>query len=208
MRGQEEPGRTGTVGRVGRPCAAGASDLIIRTQRPGERALVREVITRAFGRPVVADLAEALQDSPAGAAGLSFVAETDGRLAGHAQLSRSWLDAPRRLVEVLVLSPVGVIPECQRQGIGGRLVHHALAEAARAGAPLVFLEGDPRYYARFGFGAARGHGFTPPSVRIPDAAFQVVTLPGYQPWMTGALVYAEQFWTHDCVGLREHTPDG
>jgi putative acetyltransferase len=40
-------------------------------------------------------------------------------------------------------------------------------------------------------------------VRIPDAAFQVVTLAGYQPWMTGALVYAEQFWVHDCVGLRD-----
>jgi putative acetyltransferase len=45
-------------------------------------------------------------------------------------------------------------------------------------------------------------GFTAPSVRIPNAAFQVVTLPSYQPWMTGALVYAEQFWALDCVGLR------
>jgi putative acetyltransferase len=193
---------------VGYPTAAAASGLIIRAQRPGERAAVREVITRAFGGPVVADLATALQDSPAGAAGLSFVAETGGRLAGHAQLSRSWVDAPRRLVEVLVLSPVGVIPECQRQGIGGRLVRHALTEAARARAPLVFLEGDPRYYARFGFEPAREHGFTPPSVRIPDAGFQVVTLAGYQPWMTGALVYAEQFWEYDCVGLREQTPNG
>jgi putative acetyltransferase len=193
---------------VGCPHAPSASDLVIRAQRPGERAEVREVIIRAFGRPEVVDLAEALQDSPAGAAGLSFVAETDGRLAGHAQLSRSWLDAPRQLVEVLVLSPVSVIPECQRQGIGSRLVRHALAEAARAGAPLVFLEGDPRYYARFGFGSARELGFTPPSVRIPDAGFQVVTLAGYQPWMTGALVYAEQFWVHGCVGLREHTPNG
>jgi putative acetyltransferase len=191
---------------MGNPSAAPASELIIRAQRPGERAAVREVVGRAFGRPEVPDLAEALQDSPAGAAGLSFVAETGGRLAGHVQLSRSWLDAPPRLAEVLVLSPLSVIPECQRQGIGSRLVGHALAEAARAGAPLVFLEGDPRYYSRFGFGPAREHGFTPPSVRIPDAAFQVVTLAGYQPWMTGALVYAEQFWEYDCVGLREPRP--
>jgi putative acetyltransferase len=34
-------------------------------------------------------------------------------------------------------------------------------------------------------------------------AFQVVTLPAYEPWMTGALVYAEQFWAFDCVGLRD-----
>jgi putative acetyltransferase len=180
-----------------------ADPVAVRAQRPGERAAVRDVITRAFGTAVVADLAEALQDAPAGADGLSFVAETSGQIAGHVQLSRSWVDAPSRLVKVLVLSPLSVIPGRQRQGIGGHLVRHALGEAAQAGAPLVFLEGSPRYYTRFGFAAASKQGFTAPSVRIPDAAFQVVTLAGYQPWMTGALVYAEQFWAHDCVGLRD-----
>ena len=176
--------------------------MTVRAQRPGERALVRDVVTRSFGRVVVADLTEALQDAPAGAGGLSFVAEAGGRLAGHVQLSRSWVDAPRRLIEVLVLSPLSVIPEYQRRGIGGRLVRHAVDEAARSGAPMVFLEGSPRYYARFGFQAAGPRGFTAPSVRIPDDAFQVLTLSGYEPWMTGALVYAEQFWAYDCVGLR------
>ena len=28
-------------------------------------------------------------------------------------------------------------------------------------------------------------------------------MPGYEPWMTGTLVYSEPFWAHDCVGLRE-----
>ncbi|HEY4461731.1 MAG TPA: N-acetyltransferase [Streptosporangiaceae bacterium] len=186
----------------GAPAPASRDAVTVRAQRPGERALVRDVITRAFGGVVVADLAEALQDAPAGAGGLSFVAELDGRPVGHVQLSRSWVDAPRQLVEVLVLSPLSVIPECQRQGIGGRLVRRAVDEAARAAAPMVFLEGSPRYYGRFGFHAARARGFTPPSVRIPDDAFQVLTLPGYQPWMTGALVYAEQFWAYDCVGRR------
>jgi putative acetyltransferase len=166
------------------------------------------VITRAFGTPVVADLAEALLDARAGADGLSYVAERAGRIVGHTQLSWCWLDAPPRLVDVLVLSPLSVVPEHQRLGIGGQLVRHALAEAARAGAPMVFLEGSPQYYARFGFAAAGGRGFTRPSVRIPEAAFQVVTLSGYEPWMTGALVYAEQFWAYDCVGLRDNQQHG
>jgi putative acetyltransferase len=175
----------------------------IRTQRPDERASVREVIIRSFERAVVADLAESLQDSRAGVDGLSFVAELDRHLVGHVQLSKSWLDAPRRLVEVLVLSPLGVLPGRQRQGVGGQLVNHALREANRVGAPMVFLEGSPRYYSRFGFETASRCGFTAPSVRIPDAAFQVVTLPSYEPWMSGALVYAEEFWAFDCVGLRD-----
>jgi putative acetyltransferase len=173
--------------------------VTIRAQRPDDAADVREVLTRSFGRTVVADLAEALV---AGARGRAYVAELDGRVAGHVQLSRSWLDASERLVEVLVLSPLGVLPESQGRGIGGQLVTHALAEAARLDAPAVFLEGSPRYYGRFGFEPASRRGFAAPSVRIPDAAFQVVTLASHQPWMTGTLVYAEAFWAFDCVGLR------
>jgi putative acetyltransferase len=184
------------------PSAAGADRVTICGQLPGERAEVRDVITRSFGGCVVADLVEALQDAPAGADGLSFVADVGGLVVGHVQLSRSWVDAPTRLAEVLVLSPLGVVPEYQRQGIGGRLVRYALGEAERVGAPAVFLEGSPHYYARFGFERASQRGFTAPSVRIPDAAFQVVTLAAFEPWMTGALVYAEQFWAFDCVGLR------
>lgn len=175
----------------------------IRRQRPDERAAVRDVVTRAFGDALVADLVENLMAAPAGAAGLSFVAESAGRVVGHVLLTRSWLDAPSRLVEVLVLSPLAVLPEHHGQGIGGRLVRHAIAEAGRSGAPLLFLEGAPAYYSRFGFERASQRGFTAPSVRIPDPAFQVVLLPAYQPWMTGALVYAEQFWALDCVGLRD-----
>jgi putative acetyltransferase len=179
----------------------------IRTQRPGERDAVRDVLLRSFDRVVVADLAEALQDARYSGvvgperAGLSFVAEIDGDVVGHVQLSRSWLDAPERLVEVLVLSPLGVVPEHQGRGIGGRLVQHAVQEATEL-APMIFLEGSPDYYSRFGFETAGRRGFTSPSVRIPDDAFQVLILPSYQPWMTGALVYAEPFWVFDCVGLR------
>lgn len=177
---------------------------VVRRQEPDQRAAVRDVVTSAFGDPVVADLVEALQEARAGVDRLSFVAvaEADGRLVGHVMLTRSWLDARPRLVDVLVLSPLGVVPEYQRRGIGRLLVEHALREAAGTGLPLVFLEGDPRYYSRLGFERASARGFTAPSVRIPDPAFQVVVLPSYEPWMTGALVYAEQFWALDCVGLR------
>ncbi len=44
---------------------------------------------------------------------------------------------------------------------------------------------------------------TRPSVRIPESAFQLIRLPGYESWMTGAVVYPDTFWEFDCVGLRE-----
>jgi putative acetyltransferase len=164
---------------------------------------VRRVIVEAFGPDKgegVADLAAAMTASANHRCGL--VAEEDGQVVGHVQLSRSWVDAPSRLVEVLVLSPLSVLPGYRGKGIGGQLVAQAIEEAGKAGAPMLFLEGSPDYYSRLGFEPARGHGFTPPSVRIPDAAFQVVLLPAHEPWMTGALVYHEIFWAYDAVGLR------
>jgi putative acetyltransferase len=180
--------------------------LAIRRQLPNatDQAVVRDLTVRAFGPdegPVVARLVQALQSSDA-FAGLSFIAEHDGRPVGHTMLTRSWVDAPAALVDVLVLSPLSVAPEHQRAGVGRALVEHALAVADDDGWPAVFLEGDPAYYSRLGFKRASARGFTSPSARIPDAAFQVVTRTAHQPWMTGALVYADRFWALDCVGLR------
>ena len=177
----------------------------VRAERPGEAAAVRVVVTRSFGGDhgaVVADLVDSLRESPAWQ-GLSFVAELGGELIGHVLFTRSLLDAPRRLLGVQVLSPLAVVPDHQRRGVGGALVGHGLGVLAARGDPLVFLEGAPRYYARFGFVRASAHGFRSPSLRIPEAAFQVRMLPAYETWMTGTLVYAEPFWRHDCVGLRE-----
>lgn len=122
------------------------------------------------------------------------------------RFTRNLLDAPDRLVDVQVLSPLGVAPQHQHRGVGSALVRYGLDELSRRGVPLVFLEGSPVYYRRFGFSAGSAHRFRRPSLRIPEAAFQVKTLPAYEPWMTGTLVYRQTFWDHDLVGLRDADP--
>lgn len=102
-----------------------------------------------------------------------------------------------------MLSPLAVAPELHKRGIGSALVRHGLETLAERGVPLVFLEGDPSYYSRLGFSPGGDLGFRKPSLRIPDAAFQAIRLPECEPWMTGTLVYAEPFWRHDAVGLRD-----
>ena len=176
-------------------------DVSIRPQRNDELAAVVAVVGEAFGRPVVAELVSQLQGMD-DSASVSLVAELDGEIVGHVQLSRCWVDAPDRLVEVLSLSPLSVLPRYQGHGIGGRLVREALQAAQHARWPLVFLEGSPDYYLRFGFEAAHQRGFLRPSARIPEEAFQVAVLPDWEPWMTGGFVYTDIFWKLDCVGLR------
>ena len=160
---------------------------------------------QAFGDEglVVADLVDSLRETITPTDGLSLVAEHDGQVVGHVMFTRSLLDAPRRLADVQVLSPLGVRPDYHKRGIGSALVRQGLQALDERAVPVVFLEGDPGYYSRFGFTSGRDLGFRKPSLRIPDAAFQAIRLAAYEPWMTGTLVYAEPFWRHDAVGLRD-----
>jgi putative acetyltransferase len=176
----------------------------VRPETPDDYAAVRALHDAAFGPGErVAHLVDLLRSAPAPLLPSSFVATVDGAVAGHVLLTASRLDAPARLVDVLVLSPLGVLPAFQGRGIGTRLVAHAVAAADERGAPLLFLEGDPAYYGPRGFERADVLGFRSPSLRIPPKAFQVVRLGAYEPWMTGTLVYSDPFWALDCVGLRD-----
>ncbi|HET9780515.1 MAG TPA: N-acetyltransferase [Candidatus Dormibacteraeota bacterium] len=182
-----------------------AASWVVREERPEDHDEVRRVESAAFAHQAerVARLVDALREGLSVSNGLSLVATESDVVVGHAMFTHSLLDAPQRLVEVQVLSPIGVLPERQRQGIGSMLIRRGLGMLNARGVPLVFLEGSPDYYRRFGFVAAAQLDFRKPSLRIPDAAFQVKVLDAYEPWMTGTFVYSQTFWDLDLVGLRE-----
>lgn len=178
--------------------------MIFRAATSDDQAAVEAVVAAAFGEEPdghVVRMVRALDAS--GATRASIVAVADEDVVGHVQLSRSWIDARPALVEVLVLSPLSALPPEQGRGIGTGLIGAALAEAERLHSPAVFLEGAPGYYGARGFAAAGALGFTRPSVRIPEPAFQVALLAGHQEWMIGQLIYPEAFWATDTVGLRD-----
>jgi putative acetyltransferase len=186
----------------------------LRREGTGDAEAIRALHRAAFGAhgerahgEKVAALADALRASAAGADGLSLVALKEGALVGHVQFTSALLDAPRRLVPVQVLSPVGVAPDSQGEGIGSAMIRRGLELLDARRVPLVFLEGAPGYYSRFGFLAGGDLGFRRPSLRIPEPGFQAVRLAAYEEWMTGTLVYPEAFWQLDLVGLRDEPAD-
>jgi len=170
--------------------------VIIRAEVPGDEAAVAALHDAAFGSE--AGIPALVRDLRLAPGTHSLVAE-QGEVIGHVAMSAAWLDAPQRLVDVLVLSPIGVRPKAQGQGIGTKLLAAARAAAEAAGAPLLFLEGRPDFYGTRGFVPACQHRFRRPSTRIPRAAFQVALLPGHTG-LTGTLVYRDVHWRHG-VGL-------
>jgi putative acetyltransferase len=198
------------VGKVSIPHerAAGLEGVRIRPERRADLAELLSLHRIAFGDhgEKVAGLVSDLRRRVSAAAGLSLVAQHGGwdagELVGHVMFTPAVLDAPRQLVTVEVLSPLAVLPQWQRRGVGGALVRHGIEILAARSVPLVFLEGDPGYYSRLGFVSGGRLGYRRPSLRIPPAAFQAMRLPACQAWMTGTLVYPEVFWNHDLVGRR------
>lgn len=88
--------------------------MIVREERAGETGVVGEVVEAAFGSASGVHLL--LGDLRCSVAwlGVSFVAVDGDEVVGHVAHSRAWVDDPRRLIEVLVLSPMSVRPDRQR----------------------------------------------------------------------------------------------
>lgn len=133
----------------------------------------------------------------------SLVAELDGAVVGHVGLSHAWVDARRELVDVWMLSPLSVVPALQGSGIGTQLLAAAIEAASQGRTPALFLEGSPAFYGARGLTRASRHGFSAPSDRTPDAAFQVVLYDTHETWMAGRMVYRDVWWRHDAAGLRD-----
>ncbi|HZC51184.1 MAG TPA: GNAT family N-acetyltransferase, partial [Mycobacterium sp.] len=110
---------------------------MVREQRPEDAVAFRKLLTDAFADDgAVADLAQALDARP-DRPGIALVADMDGTPVGHVQLSRGWVDARPRLIDVLILSPLAVTPTHQRRGIGRRLCQAAVHRAGELAVPAV-----------------------------------------------------------------------
>lgn len=121
-----------------------------------EPAAVEALLDRAFGTDRHERTAYKVRGNARAIAPLSFAAMDGGVLVGSIQCWPVTLIADDGSLHPLVMvGPVAVAPERQRDGIGRQLVERALAAAGPHGEALMLI-GDPEYYGRFfGFTAER-----------------------------------------------------
>jgi putative acetyltransferase len=145
---------------------AGACDVIVRPATDADRADILAVHGVAFPDEDVDGMTDALIADPSAQPMTSLVAVVNGSIVGHVLFTAARLE-PGTAAKVSLLAPLGVIPEYQRRGIGGRLIVDGLAALESSGVGIVFVLGHPSYYPRYGFRPAGALGFAAP-YPIPD----------------------------------------
>ena len=147
---------------------------LVRPEREGDHADIADVVAAAFGSDVEAKLVNDFRASPGYLPELALVAEVGGQIVGHVMFTLTTLEDG---TGILMLSPLAVRPDRQRTGVGTALVEGGLARCRLRGEPVVVVEGDPRYYGRFGFREASALGLEHPyPAQMPPGAFQALVL--------------------------------
>jgi putative acetyltransferase len=140
----------------------------IRLERPEDRRASLAVERAAFGASGDAEAAivEAVRDDEGS---FALVADDDGDVVAHVQLSRAWIGEDA----VLALGPIGVVPDRQGEGIGSALMRAALEEARARDGTAVILLGDPAFYPRYGFEPASALGWRNPFTGVQPDGFVI-----------------------------------
>jgi putative acetyltransferase len=121
---------------------------IIRNVRDVDHGRVCAVLVAAFGQEDEAMLVHHLWD--AGAVTTEKLAVVDDEIVGYCAFSPITL-TPKLIGPMYGLGPVAVRPDHQRTGLGAAMIKDGLKDCREAGARLIAVLGDPKYYARFGF---------------------------------------------------------
>ena len=184
--------------------------IAIRNERPGDEEALNLVNYLAFEDhntrdDGIADLHEAdlvrylRAYYPRYDRSLSIVAWDGDRAVGHALFTPADIRLLVETVQALAVGPVAVIPERQRQGIGGKLLEHGHGVGREHGYALAFLLGHPKYYPRHGYRPCHGvAGIEIDVEKLPRPSREFTRLPVCSddvPWLVERC--REEWWDVD-----------
>jgi putative acetyltransferase len=167
--------------------------MFVRREKPEDHGPVAALLDAAFGpgggRPTAERrLTDELRRDGDAIPALTLVAVLDGVVVGHVMCSRGHVEQRPHVA----LGPIGVLPRCQRRGVGSALMHAVLGAADALEEQAVFLLGDPGYYTRFGFEPVAAVGISPPEPTWGEH-FQVRRLTGWDGAGRGVFRYPAAF---------------
>jgi len=145
----------------------GIKKLQIREAVDADLNDVLQIERLAFGYEKEADLVRDLLHDFSAKPVLSLLAFQKNRALGHILFTTAQLSGNQGSASIVILAPLAIVPDAQKQGIGGKLIEKGLERLSKSEVDLVFVLGHPEYYPRYGFKPAGDLGFEAP-YPIPD----------------------------------------
>ncbi|MEQ8524226.1 N-acetyltransferase [Gracilimonas sp.] len=147
----------------------------IRAEQHTDYQQVYKVHQKAFGQEEEGQIVERIRKSGGFVPELSLVAEIDGAVVGHILFSKITIETKQGDKESLSLAPMAVLPDFQKQGIGGQMIKAGIQKAVELGFDSIIVLGHADYYPNFGFEKASKWKITC-SFEVPDEAFMAIEL--------------------------------
>lgn len=182
------------------------NDITIRPENPAEFDYIREMVRRTFaehtpysdGTGEIA-LIDELRQSRYYKPELAFVAVLGGQIVGHFMFTDFPLSPtphggydPEAKCDLLMLAPVAVHADYNHQGIGETMLRKGLEIARSLDYKGINVEGDPKFYNRFGFVTSTKYSIRAASgfpLVNPDCMMVQESRPGSLSGMSGYIVY-------------------
>jgi predicted N-acetyltransferase YhbS len=149
--------------------------IAMRNERLSDFEAREALLDRAYGPARFAKTSARVREGRLPAEDLSFVAINRRRVVGTVRL---WNIAAGSGRSALLLGPLAVDPAHQGNGLGGRLMRHAIAAARMRGHGAILLVGDAAYYGRFGFCAETTGALRMPGPYEPHRLLALELVPG------------------------------
>ena len=164
----------------------------IRSIQSADKEAVDQLIYQSFsqsehGYGNEVELVHAIRRSPNYRSTLELVAIQDQHIVGYGLLSEATIEQTLGVV----LAPLAVLPNYQKQGIGQSLLTELEQRARKNHYAFLSILGDPHYYTTFGYFPASQFSISAP-FEVPEEAFMIKKLQT-SPLPTGTLIYSNAF---------------
>jgi predicted N-acetyltransferase YhbS len=150
-------------------------NLKIRSETIADYAAIAAVNFAAFGMIEEGSIVALARQGENFDPELSLVAEVDGQVVGHVLFMPHRVQLLGETVRAVNLAPIGILPEYQKKGIGGKLIEAGHNLAREKGYNFSFLIGHPTYYPRLGY-LPNAYGFSALKITV-DLALTNTNLP-------------------------------
>ena len=152
----------------------------------------------AFGEEECNEVAQLADDLLALPDTVSINAERDGKIVGNAFFTPfTFQNHPK--AKCYLLSPCGVLPDFQGQGVGKELVEESIRQLRSGRTDALFVLGIPDFYPRFGYAPSNKQTPYPDLLTIPESWMELELTDGISQKLSGKTVAVEplmqsSFW--------------